>query len=105
MSSCTGDFSQLKDGANKFSADELKKRGGDFPEVKTVIEDVANYHSGLTDEFRSLTDDLESGQADKPTAIERIKAQSEKVAAESSANVDASTARVVALIEGLPDDQ
>lgn len=102
----TGDFSQYptKGKSPKYSNDELKKLANEFPEIKVVIEDQANYHQGITDEYQSVTDDLESGSADKPTAIERVKAQGEKMKAESIANIDASTERVVALIEGLPED-
>ncbi|PNP45757.1 hypothetical protein TGAMA5MH_02496 [Trichoderma gamsii] len=69
------------------------------------MEDQSNHHQGLTDEYQSVTDDLESGGADKPTAIERVRAQGKRMKAESIANIDASTERVLALIEGLPDDQ
>ncbi|KAM3534624.1 hypothetical protein MY4038_002174 [Beauveria bassiana] len=62
--------------------DELKKLAQEFPEIKTVLEDSANHHQGITDEFQSVTDDLESGSADKPTAIERVRAQSERLKAE-----------------------
>ncbi|KAM3481306.1 hypothetical protein MY8738_004562 [Beauveria namnaoensis] len=100
----TGDWSKFSDKKND-SQDEAKKLAQEFPEIKAVLEDSANYHQGITDEFQSVTDDLESGSADKPTAIERVKAQSEKLKAESIANIDASTQRVMALIEGLPEDQ
>lgn len=101
----TGDFSKIQDDKSKYSDKDLKSMANDFPEVKVVMEDQANHHSGLTDEYQSVTDDLESGHADKPTAIERVKAQGEKMKAESIANIDASTQRVLALIEGLPEDQ
>lgn len=103
----TGDFSKYpKDGKSpKYTQDELKKFANDFPEIKTVLEDQSNYHQGITDEYQSVTDDLESGHADKPTAIERVKSQGERMKAESMANIEASTDRVVALIEGLPEDQ
>lgn len=52
-----------------------------------------------------MTDDLEDGSADKPTSIERVKAQSEKFKAESLSNIEASTERLIALIEGLDADQ
>ena len=102
----TGDFSKFpKQSESKYTQDELKRLAGDFPEIKTVMEDMANHHQGITDENQSVTDDLESGHADKPTAIERVKAQGEKMKAESIANSDASTERTIALIEGLPEDQ
>jgi hypothetical protein len=69
------------------------------------LEDQANYHQGLTDEYQSVTDDLESGHADKPTAIERVNAQGAKLKAESATNINASTERAIALIEGLPDGE
>ncbi|KAM3543734.1 hypothetical protein ARSEF1564_003394 [Beauveria bassiana] len=83
----TGDWSKFLDKNKdpKFSQDELKKLAQDFPEIKTDLEDSANHHQGITDEFQSVTDDLESGSADKPTAIE--------------------SAKVMALIEGLAEDQ
>jgi hypothetical protein len=103
----TGDFSELKKKADnpKYTHDEMKLLAGDFPEIKTVMEDLVNYHQALADEYQSVTDDLESGQADKPTAIERVRSQGEKLKAESAANTDASGERVVALIDGLPEDQ
>ncbi|KAL7935805.1 hypothetical protein V8C35DRAFT_333623 [Trichoderma chlorosporum] len=103
----TGDFSKFpkKGDAPKLSKDELKKLADDFPEIKVVVEDQINYHQGLTDEYQSVTDDLEAGGADKPTAIERVRAQGERLKADSFANVDANTQRVLALIEGLPEDQ
>ncbi|KGQ12351.1 hypothetical protein BBAD15_g1903 [Beauveria bassiana D1-5] len=103
----TGDWSKFLDKKNdpQCSQDEFKKLAQEFPEIKTVLEDSANHHQGITDEFQSVTDDLESGSADKPTAIERVRAQSEKLKAESIANIDASTERVMALIEGLAEDQ
>ncbi|KAL7946855.1 hypothetical protein V8C42DRAFT_296350 [Trichoderma barbatum] len=103
----TGDFSKFpkKGDPPKYNKDELQRMAKDFPEIQTVIEDQGNYHQGITDENQSVTDDLESGHADKPTAIERVRAQGEKMKAESIANIDASTERIVALIEGLPHDQ
>ncbi|KAI5456950.1 hypothetical protein BGZ63DRAFT_395158 [Mariannaea sp. PMI_226] len=102
----TGDFSGLTKKADnpKLTIDELKSLANDFPEVKVVMEDAGNHCQGVCDEYQSVTDDLESGGADKPTAIERVKAQGEKMKAECIANFDASTERVLALIEGLPDD-
>ncbi|KID79316.1 uncharacterized protein G6M90_00g020920 [Metarhizium brunneum] len=101
----TGDFSKIQDDKSKYSDKDLKSMANEFPEVKVVMEDQATYHSGITDEHQAVTEDLESGHADKPTAIERVKAQGEKMKAESIANIDASTQRVLALLEGLPEDQ
>lgn len=102
-----GDFSKYpKDGeSSKYTNDELRELANDFPKIKTVLEDQSSYHQGLNDEYQSVTDDLESGSADNPTSIERVKSQGEKMKTESIANIDASTERVLALIEGLPDDQ
>ncbi|KAM3543740.1 hypothetical protein ARSEF1564_003400 [Beauveria bassiana] len=75
----TGDWSKFLDKNKdpKFSQDELKKLAQDFPEIKTDLEDSANHHQGITDEFQSVTDDLESGSADKPTAIESAKREAQ----------------------------
>ncbi|EHK43279.1 hypothetical protein TRIATDRAFT_85900 [Trichoderma atroviride IMI 206040] len=62
----------------KYTNDELKKFANEFPELRTVVGDQGDYHQGTTDEYQSVTDDLEPGSTDKPTAIERVRAQGEK---------------------------
>ncbi|EFY84165.1 hypothetical protein MAC_09791 [Metarhizium acridum CQMa 102] len=102
-----GNFSKFaeKRGHANYTEDEIKRMANEFPGIETVMEDQTRSHQGLTDDYNKVTDDLESGGADKPTAIERVKAQAEKMKAESIANIDANTKRVLALIESLPEDQ
>ncbi|KAM3501582.1 hypothetical protein MY10362_005450 [Beauveria mimosiformis] len=103
----SGDWSKFVDRKSnpKFNDEELKKLAKDFPDLKPVLDDAANYHEGITNELQSVTDDLESGGADKPTAIEKVRAQIERLKIESIANIDTSTNRVVSLIGGLSKDQ